>query len=107
MSLWIQDTSEVYGGGRDGACRLEIRVFAVSQMKDSFEIEKTIKIQEEELTDLQNNYKLLKNTFQETRKKSKADWQVQMEANARRRKEEKEGVNRRIAELQKKVDYLK
>lgn len=30
MSLWIQDTSEVYGGGRDGACRLEIRVFAVS-----------------------------------------------------------------------------
>lgn len=41
-------------------------------MKDSFEIEKTIKIQEEELTDLENNFKLLKNTFEETRKKNKS-----------------------------------
>lgn len=39
-------------------------------MKDSFEIEKTIKIQEEEMVDLQNNYKLLKNTFEENRQKN-------------------------------------
>ena len=32
-------------------------------MKDSFEVEKTIKIQEEELVDLENNYKLLKNNL--------------------------------------------
>lgn len=43
-----------------------------SKMKDSFEIEKTIKIQEEELTDLENNFKLLKNTFEENRKKNKS-----------------------------------
>jgi len=43
-------------------------------MKDSFEVEKTIKIQEEELVDLENNYKLLKNTFEENRKKNQTDW---------------------------------
>jgi len=43
-------------------------------MKDSFEVEKTIKIQEEELVDLENNYKLLKNTFEENRRKNQTDW---------------------------------
>lgn len=37
--------------------------FRLTQMKESFEIEKTTKVQEEELTELENNYKLLKNTF--------------------------------------------
>ena len=45
------------------------------QMKESFEVQKTIKVQEEEMTDLENNYKLLKNTFEENRKKNQAEWQ--------------------------------
>lgn len=76
-------------------------------MKDSYEIEKTIKIQEEELTDLQNNFKLLKNTFEETRKKNKSEWVVEMETANKRRIQEKDNLNRKIAEMQKKVDYLK
>ena len=77
------------------------------QMKDSFEIEKTIKIQEEELTDLENNYKLLKNTFEETRKKNKIEWEVEMDNAAKRRNQEKDAVFKKISEMQKKVDYLK
>jgi hypothetical protein len=48
------------------------------QMKESFEIEKTTKIQEEELTDLENNYKLLRHTFEETRKKHRNDWENEL-----------------------------
>jgi hypothetical protein len=47
-------------------------------MKESFEIEKTTKIQEEELTDLENNYKLLRYTFEETRKKHRNDWEAEL-----------------------------
>lgn len=47
-------------------------------MKESFEIEKTTKIQEEELTDLENNYKLLRHTFEETRKKHRSDWENEL-----------------------------
>ena len=76
-------------------------------MKDSFEVEKTIKIQEEELTDLENNYKLLKNTFEETRRKNKFEWEGEMEGNIKRRGVEKDAVVKKIAELQKKVTYIK
>ena len=76
-------------------------------MKDSFEVEKTIKIQEEELVDLENNYKLLKNTFEENRRKNQTDWQSQLESGGRRRAQQKENVNRRMRQLQKKVEYLK
>lgn len=76
-------------------------------MKDSFEIEKTIKIQEQELVDLQNNYKLLKNTFEENRRKNQTDWDSEQEAGAKKRVQEKENINKKIRQLQKKVDYLK
>jgi hypothetical protein len=65
-------------------------------MKDSFEIEKTIKIQEEELVDLENNYKLLKNTFEENRRKSQADWESELASGLKKRIQEKENLNRRM-----------
>ncbi len=76
-------------------------------MKDSFEIEKTIKIQEEELTDLQNNFKLLRNTFEDTRKKNKHYWEADVDLAAKKKNQEKEVINKKIAEMQIKVDYLK
>ena len=76
-------------------------------MKDSFEIEKTIKIQEEEMVDLQNNYKLLKNTFEENRKKNQTEWEKEESSAIRRRIMEKGNLSKKISELQKKVDYMK
>lgn len=76
-------------------------------MRESFEIEKTIKIQEEELTDLENNYKLLRNTFEEARKKLRAEWEAEAEQLARRKAQEKENAQRSLALLAKKIDFLK
>lgn len=58
-------------------------------MKESFEIEKTTKIQEEELTDLENNYKLLRHTFEETRKKHRNDWESELEILLKKKAAEK------------------
>ena len=77
------------------------------QMKESFEVEKTIKVQEEEMTDLENNYKLLKNTFEENRKKNQAEWENQVETGNRRRNQEKQALQKKISESNKKVNHMK
>lgn len=43
----------------------------------------------------------------ETRKKIKNDWELEVEQTNKKRREEKEGINMKIGELQRKIDYLK
>lgn len=50
---------------------------------------------------------MLKNTFEETRKKTKNDWEIEVEQTNKKRKEEKEALIAKIGEFQAKVDYLK
>lgn len=76
-------------------------------MKESFEIEKTTKIQEEELTDLENNYKLLRHTFEETRKKHRNDWENELEILLRKKAAEKEILVKTIAQMAGKIEHLR
>ena len=83
-----------------------VRLVAI-QMKESFEVEKTIKVQEEEMTDLENNYKLLKNTFEENRKNNQNQWENEVDSGNRRRNQEKQALQKRISEANKKVNHMK
>lgn len=76
-------------------------------MKESFEIEKTTKIQEEELTDLENNYKLLRHTFEETRKKHRNDWESELEILLKKKAAEKEVLLKATAQLAGKIEHLR
>ena len=76
-------------------------------MKESFDIEKTIKIQEEELVDLENNYKLLKNTFTGTRNANKQEWQQEHHILLAKKQIEKDSIVKNITHFQKIIDYLK
>lgn len=102
-----QHQAEDQDRGRNGQEQRQVRTPPATQMRESFEIEKTIKIQEEELTDLENNYKLLRNTFEEARKKLRAEWEAEAEQLARRKAQEKENAQRSLALLAKKIDFLK
>ena len=86
---------------------INMQGFVVIQMKESFQVEKTIKVQEEEMTDLENNYKLLKNTFEENRKKNQIEWENQVENGNRRRNQEKQALAKKISESNKKVNHMK
>ena len=76
-------------------------------MKESFELEKTIKRQEEELIELENNQKVLKKTFDDTRGKQRKEWEAECQQLTQKKQLERQGQKKCIAELTEKVNHLK
>lgn len=56
---------------------------------------------------MENNFRLLKFSFEEARKKSKNEWEAELEVLSIKKQQEKDAVHRNISQLQKKIDYLK